>query len=166
MVQLFFYTRFLEITNSKILQTALAVTASQQYLFIHLCLLILINTAVNESFTPVVGQDPQSTFPTQGFIAGHDNIFCGKPFGQHRSSPKPTAYSQQGQKAGEAQRAKTSTKSVQPQPKTSSIYGLLLKGITSTPGRPSTKREGWLDSHRCVCSSLCEDDFEHWAVRP
>lgn len=81
MVKLFFYTSFLQITNSKRLQIAWAVPASQQYLFIHLCLLILINITVGESFMAAVGQDPNPPSPTQGFIAGHANTFCGKPFG-------------------------------------------------------------------------------------
>lgn len=49
------------------LQTAWAVIASQQYLFIYLLLLFLINITVNESFMPVVGQHPLSPFPYPRF---------------------------------------------------------------------------------------------------
>lgn len=155
MVKLFFYTSFLQITNSKRLQIAWAVPASQQYLFIHLCLLILINITVGESFMAAVGQDPNPPSPTQGFIAGHDNTFCGKPFGHPPKSYNLLCCGGRRQGRWREREQKTSTTPVQPQPKTSTIYGLLLKGITSTPARPSTNREGWLDSHRCVSSSLC-----------
>lgn len=137
------------------LQTAWAVTASQQYLFIYLHLLFLINITVNESFMPVVGQHPLSPFPYPRFYcwAWH-HVLC-KTLWPAQVIPQKT-YNLLTVGAGG--RRGTETKNLNntcPATKQNlSHLGLLLQEIISTPARPSANREGWLDCHRCVHSSL------------
>lgn len=100
--------------------------------------------------------------PTQGFIAGHDNTFCGKPFGQHRSPPK--IYNLLSVRAGEAQRAKSLT--IQPR-KTQNLSNLWAstKGNYLQPGWAATDVSA-AASLRMILDSQTSNSFQHSEHKP